>query len=189
MPQIDGIISLLDSRSFGTIWYWVVLIGMWSAAGRNVIGIPTEVLSRARYARNSQPEGVAVMNLLDWLSLVLPRWHLRRQEGAVFLAVSAFLLTSLAIMGFRHDLEMAQALTLLLLPFAILYWLRVLLARRLLPLVMRAQDGDLPVTELAAQVIRRLTWHRRAVTLLSVVSVATTGIWGAIWSLLHPNGL
>ncbi|WCR09548.1 hypothetical protein JHW45_10490 [Paracoccus stylophorae] len=190
MPQFDGLISFLDSRSFGTIWFWLVVIGMWSATGRNVLGVPTEIVTRARHAqRAGETESAAVVSLLDWLSLVLPRWQLGRHEGVVFLAVSAFFLTSLAIFGFRYGLEMAQALTLLLVPFLILFWMRVRLARRLVPLLAAGQEGERPVEGVGAETVRLMIRHRRLVTALSVVAVALTALWGMLWELMHPNGL
>lgn len=190
MPQFDNLIGLLGSRSFSTIWFWLALIGMWSAAGRTVLGVPSEVLARARAARSEGQEGGAgVMTLLDWLSLVLPRWQLGRVEGAVFLGVTSFLMTVGAMLGFRFGLEMAQALTLLMAPFWLLFWMRLRLARRLIPLIEATQDGRLPVPQAADGAIRAMQWHRRWVTALSVVSVATTAIWGALWTLLHPLGL
>lgn len=188
MPQFDGIISLLDSRSFGSIWFWLVLIGMWSAAGRAVLGVPAEVLARARRDHDLHPEGAAAITLLDWLSLSLSRWHLSQAEGAAFLGVTAFALTSLAILGFGYGLEMAQALVLLLLPFWLLFWMRVRLARHLLPLLHEGQAGARPVAEVAAEAIRRMVIHRRLVSALSIVSVAVAALWGAIWALLHPYG-
>lgn len=190
MPQFDGVISLLDSRSFGTIWFWLVLIGMWSATGRNVLGVPAEVLTRARQAqRGGDHEGAAVVTLLDWLSLSLPRWRIGQREGAVFLGVATFLLTSLAILGFGYGLEMAQALTLLLVPFAMLFWMRVLLARRLIPLMLAGQDGQRPVAGVGAEAVRQMLVHRRLVSGLSIAAVAATALWGTLWSLMNPNGL
>nr|WP_252733523.1 hypothetical protein [Paracoccus marinaquae] len=183
-------ISLLDSRSFGTVWFWLVLIGMWSAVGRNVLGVPSEVLARACRARAAgEPEGPAVIALLDWLSLTLPRWRLGAREGAIFLGVVSFLLTSLALFGFRYGLEFAQALTLLLLPFAVLFWLRVLLARRLLPLLEAGEAGDRPVSGVAADAVRHMINHRRLVLVLSIVAVAGTALWATLWTQMHPNGL
>lgn len=190
MPQFDGVISFLNSRSFGTIWFWLALLGMWSAAGRNVLGVPVEVLTRARRAQAAdEPGHAAVITLLDWLSLTLPRWHLEAREGALFLAVTAFLMTSLAIMGFGYGLEMAQALTLLLLPFAVLFWLRVGLARRL-ALLLRDEPGDpRPVPEIGSEAVRLMVRHRRIFTALSIFAVSATALWGALWALMHPNGL
>lgn len=190
MLRFDGVISLLDSRSFSTIWFWLILIGMWSVTGRNVLGIPAEVLTRARSAqRAGDPEGAAVVTLLDWLSLSLPRWRVSPREGAIFLGVTTFLLTSLAILGFGYGLEMAQALTLLLAPFAMLFWMRVLLARRLGPILVAGQLGERPVSGVGAEAVRQMLVHRRLVSGLSIAAVAVTALWGTLWSLMHPNGL
>lgn len=189
MPQIDGIISFLDSRSFGTIWYWLVVIGMWSVSGRNIIGVPVEIVFRARRAiSRDEMDGPELASLLDWLSLTLPRWQLDQREGSVFMAATVFLMTSLAGLGFGHDLEMAQALTLLLLPFLILFWMRVRLAYRLIPLLQN-EEADQQMANIAKEVVRRMIWHRRLFTILSILAVTITAIWGVLWSLMHPNGM
>ena len=189
MLQIEGVISFLDSRSFGTIWFWIVVLGMWSAVGRHVLGVPTEVLLRARRARrDGRPDGAEAITLLDWLSLTLPRWQPGRGEGAVILGLSLFALSSLAILGFGYWLEMAQALTLLLTPFAALFWLRVWLAGRLHGLLGQAQSDARPLAQVAGDIIGRMMTHRRLVSLLSIVSVAATALWGTLWMLMHPFG-
>lgn len=189
MPQFDGLISLLDSRSFGSIWFWLALVAVWSLTGRHLIGVPTEVITRAHRSQREDPEGAAVITLLDWLSLTLPRWFISPREGAVLLAAAAFALTFLAIMGFGYGLEMAQALTLLLLPLAMLFWLRVWLARRLLLLLQAGQEGSQPLAQIGNRVLRRMVWHRRAETLLSVLAILVAALWGSLWALTHPNGL
>lgn len=190
MPQFDTLTGLLGSRSFGSVWFWLVLIGMWQATGRTVIGVPSEVLARARTAqRAGDGQGPAVITLLDWLSLVLPRWQLGPREGAVILGVTSFALTSVAVLGFGFGLELAQALVLLLAPFWVVFWMRVRLARRLLPLIAAAQDGTTPVAQAALAVARAMTRHRRAVTVLSMLAVAVTAVWGALWTVMRPLGL
>ena len=189
MLQIEDAISFLNSRSFGTIWFWIVMVGMWSAVGRHVLGVPAEILLRARQAnRAGRADGDEVVTLLDWLSLTLPRWMPGRGEGAVILGLSLFALSSLAILGFGYWLEMAQALTLLLTPFAALFWLRVWLARRLQPLLGQAQSEARPLAQVAGDIIGRMVTHRRLVSLLSVVSVAATALWGTLWMLMRPFG-
>ncbi|WP_234853406.1 MULTISPECIES: hypothetical protein [Paracoccus] len=189
MPQFDSLIGFLDSRSFGTVWYWLVVIGTWSLTGRGVIGVPVEILGRARTAiQAGESESPVVLHLLDWLSLVLPRWRLGAREGAVFLGATGFALTSLAIMGLGYGLELALAGFLLLFPFAILFWMRVALARRLVPLLDAAEQGAQPVPAIAAEAVRRMVIHRRLVTVLSMAAVAVTALLGALWSLIHPYG-
>jgi hypothetical protein len=190
VPQVNSLIGLLDSRSFMTIWYWLALVGMWSATGRSVIGVPSETVSRARSALSAnQPDDPAVVGLLDWLSLVLPRWRLGTTEGAVFLGVTCFALTSLLVLGFVFWLELAQAVFLLLMPFWVLFWMRVRLARRLTPLIDAAHMGKTTLEQTARDAARMMTWHRRWVTVLSMVSVLLTVLWGSAWAILHPNGL
>lgn len=190
MPQFNSLIGFLDSRSFGTIWYWLVVIGLWSLTGRSVIGVPADILSRARAAlAEGQREAPVILHLLDWLSLILPRWRMGRREGVAFLGGAGFVLTSLAIMGFGYGLELALASFLVLLPLSILFGLRVGLARRLIPLLEAAEKGERPVPDVAAEAVRRMLVHRRWVTVLSMAAVAITAILGALWSAVHPYGL
>ena len=189
MPQFDSLIGFLDSRSFGTVWYWLVVIGTWSLTGRSVIGVPVEILARARGAvQAGQGDSPAALHLLDWLSLVLPRWRLGPREGVALLALTGFMLTSLAIMGIGYALELALAAFLLLMPLAVLFWMRVALARRLAPLLDAAEQGARPVPDAAAEAVRRMVIHRRLVTVLSMAAVAVTALWGALWSVVHPYG-
>lgn len=189
VPQFDSLIGFLDSRSFGTIWYWLVVISTWSLTGRNVLGVPAEILGRARAAvQAGEGEAAPVLHLLDWLSLMLPRWRLGTLEGALILGMTVFALTSLAILGISYDLELALAAFLLLLPLSILFWMRVTLAHRLMPLLEAAEQGTRPIPEAAAEAIRRMVIHRRLVTLLSMAAVAVTALWGALWSVMNPYG-
>lgn len=185
MPQIDGFLDLLDARSFGSVWFWLVLIVIWAGSGRTVLGVPSDVINRAR----RDPVGLPGLALLDWLSLALPRWKLDRREGVVFLAISSFLLTSLIVLGFGYGLELAQALTLLGVPLLLLFLMRLRLARRLDPVLIGAHDGSVQPDEAAARALKLIAWHRRLAFALSMIAVAATALWGTLWQLLHPNGL
>ena len=189
MPPFDSLIGVLASRSFSTIWFWLALIGMWSAAGRNVLGVPVEVLARARAAlRRDTAEAPEAIALMDWLSLTLPRWRLGPREGAVFLGVTSFGLTSLAVLGFGFGLELAQALTLVGVPFWLLFWLRVRLARRLAPILADAQQGVMPLPDAVAGTVRHMVRHRILHMVLSVAAVLVTLLWGMLWMLIRPFG-
>ncbi|MBK4215424.1 hypothetical protein JJJ17_05740 [Paracoccus caeni] len=189
MPLLNSLLGFLDSRSFGTVWFWLVLLGMWSVAGRGVLGVPMDVINRARAAlRQQEPDSGEALHLMDWLSLTLPRWRLGLREGAVFTALVAFGLSTLGILGFAYGLEMAQALTVLLLPFLILFWMRIRLARRLTPLLTEAETGQRPLDQIAAEAVNQMIWHRRFQTLLSMGAVIAAAISGTIWVLNHPFG-
>ena len=185
MPQFTGFLDLMGARSFASIWFWLVLVAAWSITGRAVLGVPADVATRAR----AEPEGPAGLLLLDWLSLTLPRWQVAPRDGVGLLAVGSFTLTMLAVLGFAYGREMAQALTLLLVPLAVLLLMRLQLARRLTPLLDSAQQGRITPGAAAAEAARLITRHRRWAFALSVAAVALTAVWGTIYRLMHPFGI
>ncbi|WP_246184940.1 hypothetical protein [Paracoccus aestuariivivens] len=186
--MIEGILALLDSRSFGSIWFWLVLALVWSLAGRRVAGVPYDIVQGARKQPDSDEDHPAAFLLLDWLSLTLPRRHLGRTEGLVMLFVATFAMSALFLLGFVYGLEMAQALVLLVLPFLILVPVELRLTRKLLHLVEAAGAEQLAVNEAARQAAHLMRWHRAFVTLISIIVVAVTAYRGALWFIAHPFG-
>ena len=186
----EGILTLLDSRSFGSVWFWVTLVFAWTAAGRRVAGVPVDVVNavaRPDPASASPPDDPAAVTLLDWLSLTLPRWQVSGGSGAVLLGLATFLLTSLALLGFVYDLEMAQALVLLILPFALVFVMEMRLAHRLRAVLARAERGA-PIDQAAAEAARMMLRHRLGFVLMSMLAVALSAFHGALWMLRHPFG-
>ncbi|GLK64852.1 MULTISPECIES: hypothetical protein [Paracoccus] len=187
MPRPEGILALLDSRSFSSIWFWVILTLAWTMAGRRVLGVPWDVVAGAGRITSGPKDDPAAINLLDWLSLTLPRWRIDSREGAILLGMGSFLLTTLATLGFVYGLEMAQALVLLILPFALLFALDLRLARRLRQVLAQAEVGQ-PVNEAGAEAARLMRRHRVLILGLSILSVAVAAFYGAIWMITHPFG-
>ena len=187
MPGPEGILALLDSRSFGSIWFWAILTLAWTLAGRRILGVPADVLGAVGRAPSGSGDDPAALALLDWLSLTLPRWQVSGASGAVFLGMAAFILTSLALLGFVYDLEMAQALVLLILPFALVFVMELRLAHRLRAVLAEAERGA-PVGQAAARAARMMRRHRLGFALMSVLAVALSAFHGALWMLRHPFG-
>ena len=42
------VVELIDLRSFSNLWYWIMLAVMWSSASHWVIGVPFDMVLRAR---------------------------------------------------------------------------------------------------------------------------------------------
>ncbi|AGT09238.1 hypothetical protein JCM7686_2157 [Paracoccus aminophilus JCM 7686] len=160
------------------------MAGAWTAAGRTALGVPPDVVARAYRER----EGEASVVLLDWLSLMLPRWRARPSEGAVLFGLSVFVLVALAVLGFGYRLEMAQALVLLLLPLGLVVLARFRLAARLRLLLSAAHAGEISAASAATDAARQLRIHRFVVNGLSIVVIAVAAWWGALWLLAHPYG-
>lgn len=191
MGGAAGLIDVLDTRSFASMWYWLLLTISWTWVSRGALGIPPELVrsQRRRKAEAIGSEDAEALRLLDWVSLVAPRWQLMQDDGAVLLAVASFVLSMLAGLGFLYDLELAQALLLLVAPLMLLGWMRLRLAARLRATLAEAETGGLSVPAAAGQVADQISRHMRATLALSAVAVATAAIWGTIWLARHPNGL
>lgn len=188
MDGARGLIAVLDTRSFASMWYWLVLAVSWTWVSRGALGIPPDLI-RSNRRSDSGTQAPEALRLLDWVSLVAPRWVLSPADGAVLVGAAAFLLTLLAGLGFGYGLEMAQALVLLIGPLMWLGLLRVRLARRLLSVLVEAEAGRITVGAAAGRIAGMVSAHLRLTMGLSAASVALAAMWGTRWLLLHPNGL
>lgn len=187
MQLLDAFLVLLGSRSFGTIWFWIVLAVVWTTAARNVLGVPPDIFRRVprQGAADDDPASLA---LLDWLSMTLPRWRIGNREGVWLLGIVTFLATVLVLLGFGYGLEMAQALVFLLLPVILVMVLGIRLARHLRPLLARAQSGAIGAGQAATEAANRMRRHRFVLTVVSAFAVVVTAFWGAMWIVMHPFG-
>lgn len=186
MGVLDGLLALLDTRSFSSLWYWLLLAGIWSWVGRGALGIPSDLVRAVH--RKADEQGADVL-LLDWVSLVTPRWRVMPRDGAILVGIGSFVLSVLAALGFIYDLQMAQALFLLLAPLLLLAVLRVRLASRLGAELTAAEAGQREPGVAAAGSARLIVRHMRHATILSVLAVAGAAMWGTRWLALHPNGM
>lgn len=192
MAGAQGLLDVLDTRSFSSIWYWLMLTLLWTWVGRGALGIPSDVVAAVRrHARQAgAAEGAqagASLLLLDWLSLVLPRWRITPRDGALLLGVVAFGLTLLAGFGFLYGRQTGQALFLLLAPLALLLGLRLRLAAHLDAVLSQAETREIAPDAAAIQAARLIGRHMRATLALSVVAVGGATLWGARWLATHPN--
>lgn len=190
MGGIDGLLAVLDMRAFRSFWYWLLLAGLWAWLGRGALGIPSDLVRAVkRLNPEARPAHEQSLLLLDWVSLVVPRWHVEPRDGVFLTAVVAFAVTLLTILGFSYGSQLAQALFFLIVPLVVLAALRVRLARKLAAILRAAEAGQLEANKAAEKVARAITVHMRITQLLSMVTVAIAAVWGTLWLALHPNGL
>lgn len=168
MSFYQSIFELIDLRSFSNLWFWIALAVMWSSASHWVLGVPFDLVQRAR-----RHGGEAEADLEDLVRIHSNRLlYIARVSGLWLLGLACFLLTSLALLGFVYRLEIAQALFLLGLPMSLVTLLSLSTAR----LVQNeGSHGEL--------LRRRLTRHRLHVQLLGVVSIFITAMWGMYQNL------
>ena len=196
MGGTQGLLDVLDTRSFSSMWYWLLLTLLWTWVGRGALGIPSELVATVR--RRARGDGTPAASggpapesllLLDWLSLVLPRWRIAPRDGMILLAAATFLLTLLAGLGFGYGRQTGQALFLLLAPLALLLGLRLRLAARLAEVLTTAETGRATPDAAASQAARLIGAHMRATMGLSILAVGSAALWGTYWLARHPNGL
>src|SRR5690606_26426461 len=137
-----------------------------------------EVVLRARRDETAQ----AV--LLQWLALVLPHWRIGPGMAAALTGLACFLAVVLAVLGFAHDMEAAQALFLLLAPLMAVMALRVRLANGL-PRLLAAQ----PPPEAARIAARRLVRHGWLAYGVALAAILATSFAAAAWIARHPFGI
>ena len=109
------VFELIDMRSFSNLWFWIALAVMWSTASHWVIGVPYDLVLRAR-----RQGGQAETDLEDLVRVNVNRLlYVARVSGLWLLGFGCFFLTALAITGFAYHVEFAQAVFLLLFPMSI----------------------------------------------------------------------
>ncbi|MFW2586993.1 component of SufBCD complex [Sagittula sp. SSi028] len=168
MGWYGTVFEVIDMRSFSNLWFWIVLAVLWSSISHWVLGVPFDMVGRAR--RNG---GQAAQDLEDLVRINTNRFLFIIEESGLVLAgiVSAFL-TGALILGFWYRVEMAQALFLLALPLTLVGLLTVFSARRV---QMGENTGE--------ALWRRLRIHRLITQAIGMLSIFVTALWGMFYNL------
>ena len=163
MDFFGTVFELIDARSFSNLWYWLVLAAAWSMATHWILGVPWDLVTRARRDRGEAEDDLhAVLRIA-----VVRTLRVADAAGLWLLALASAVLTALALLGFAYGVEFAQAAFLLLFPFGLVAALSVRAARHL-------AAGGAPGDALYVR-LRRL---RLAVRLIGMGAIFVTAMWG-----------
>nr|WP_081535906.1 component of SufBCD complex [Rhodovulum sp. P5] len=150
-------------RSFSNLWYWIALAVLWSTASHWILGVPYDLVQRAR-----RHGGQAAQDVADLVQINARRYlMILRVSGLWMAGMTGFGLSVLAVLGFGYGLELCQAVFLLVAPLALVALRTIRTARRL--------ERDGPEGE---ALYRLLRWHRLGVQVTGVVAIFVTAIWG-----------
>jgi hypothetical protein len=166
---LDTVFEIIDMRSFSNLWYWIAVAVVWSMASHWVLGVPYDMVLRARRLGGQTAadlEMLVVINCNRMLFLV-------DQAGLWLAGLSAFYLSALAMLAFWYEVEFAQAVLLILGPLTLSFAMSVRTARRL--------RAEAPTGEV---LWRRLHMHRLATQVLGMISIFLTAFWG-LWHLMN----
>ncbi len=156
------IFELIDLRSFSNLWFWIALAVMWSTTSHWVLGVPFDMVARAR----KDPD--TAQDLHDLVGINIRRLlYVARVSGVWIIAIGAFVFTVLIILGLYYRVEFAQAVFLLLAPLTIVGAISLAAARQI------------ATTELEGEELYRcLSRHRIKVQAIGMVSIFITSLWG-----------
>jgi len=90
--------EIIDMRSFSNLWFWIGLAIVWSSASHWVLGVPNDIIQRARrYGAEAESD------LEDLVRINCNRLiYFSNISGLWLLGFVCFILTGLGIMGFYY---------------------------------------------------------------------------------------
>lgn len=173
MQWYQTVFELIDLRSFSNLWYWIALAVLWSSASHYVVGVPFDLVMRAK-----RSGGQAQVDLEDLVRVNTNRLvYIANVSGLWLMGLVSAILTMLTLLGFYYRIEFCQAILLLFLPMTILGAMNLRTARRL------------QTNTVEGEALRRsLTRHRFWTQALGIVSIFITAMWG-MWQNMNLGAL
>ncbi len=174
MDWYQTLFELIDMRSFSNLWFWIVLAVVWSSASHWVIGVPYDMVLRAR--RHGEQ---AQVDLEDMVRIMVNRlMYIGQVSGLWLLGFGCFGMTMLLLLGFYYGIEFAQAVFLLALPLSIVGMLCLSTAR-----LIQLEDAK------GERLHKRLMRHRLYTQIIGMIAIFVTALWGMYQNLaLGPLG-
>ena len=168
MDLAKTLFDVIDTRSFSNVWYWLVLAVSWSTVTRFTLGVPYDMVTRAR-----RKGGEAQDDLIEMVAINVRRMMYIVDVSGLWLAgFWAFLMSALSLLAFWYGLELAQALALLFLPFTLVGLMTFRTAR----IVAETQPEP-------AELYKRLMRHRFWTHVIGMISVFITAVFGMYHNL------
>lgn len=166
MNILHSIFDLIDMRSFSNLWYWIALAVTWSTASHYVLGVPFDLVLRARRKGGTAGEDMLLLTGVNVRRLLT----IGREAGVSLTMGISFMLSLILVSGFVYRIEFAQALALIGVPLVLVWAMSLRTATLLEPVLASAPQVD--------EVARMLIGHRMRVQAVGVVSITVTAFWG-----------
>lgn len=169
MDWYESIFELIDMRSFSNLWFWIMLAVVWSSTSHWVLGVPWDMVLRARKGRDES----SVNDLEAMVRINTGRiLYIARESGLLLSGFMSFVLTVLCLLGFVYGNEFSQAVFLLLFPLSIVGLLSLASAH-----VIR-RDG------LSGEALfKAMHRHRLMTQVVGMISIFVTAMWGMLQNL------
>ena len=157
------LVELIDLRSFSNLWYWIALAVIWSSASHWVLGVPYDMVTRARHEGGQALDDLETLVRINTARML----YFSRNQGPWLVGLVCFVVTVLGLLGFVYGSEFSQAVLFLFIPLCLLGYLSLRSAIK-----VEAGEGR------GEALFSRLFWHRISVQLLGVVAIFVTSLYG-----------
>ncbi|NUB43185.1 component of SufBCD complex [Fertoebacter nigrum] len=168
MEWYETVFEFIDTRSFSNMWFWIALAVLWSTASHWVLGVPYDLILRAKRSGGrvqADMESMVRINADRMLYIV-------RRAGMWLVGLVAMLVSALFLLGFVYGQEFAQAVFCLMAPMTLVGGLTLRAAARVEAL--RPEGADM----------HRLLLHHRLTTQgIGMVAIFFTALWGMYQNL------
>ena len=168
MDWTQTLFEVIDFRSFSNLWFWIVLAVIWSSASHWVLGVPFDLIIRAR-----RQGGQALTDLEDMVRINVNRLLYIAEISGLWLAgLVTFVLTLLFILAVSYGVEFAQAFILLATPMTIVGAMSLMTAHRI--------HTEAPHGEALFQALVR---HRLRTQIIGMIAIFVTAMFGMYQNL------
>ena len=163
MTWYTAVFELIDMRSFSNLWYWIALAAIWSTTSHWVLGVPFDMVTRARRFGGQAEVDLDLIARINVNRLL----YIAQVSGLGLVSLVSMLLSGLAILAFWYGIEIAQAVFLIAFPLTIVGALSVSTAK-----TIQIEDS------VGEALRRRLGRHRMFTQAIGIVSIFVTAMWG-----------
>ena len=165
------VFELIDMRSFSNLWYWIILAVVWSMASHWVLGVPYDMITRARRMGEGAMIDLEMLTRINTQRLL----YIVNLGGLWIFGFLCFLLSGLLVLAIPYRLEFAQAVLFILVPMLIVMAMSI----RSAGMIAAGEDTG-------EALLRRLHRHRLSTQVVGMFAIFVTSLYG-MWFNLHIN--
>jgi len=169
---MDGFYAeVIGSRSFASIWYWIMLALVWTRTTHWTVGVPFDDAQLAHKQGGQAQTDFETMIEINVRKTI----NMFDSHNVFFTGLAAFLLATIFMLGFWFKIQFMQAGFLLLFPLAVVGALS-------LRLVHKWHEQPLFGDDLYHSYLL----HRRIKQLIGANAMLFTAFWGVSQTLFSP---
>lgn len=165
MNWTQTLLDVIDFRSFSSLWYWIGLAVAWSSASHWVLGVPFDMVLRARRQGGQAAADLEVLARINVRRLI----HLAEVSGLWLVGAVTFALSALLVLGVWYRVEFAQAVLFLAVPMTGVGAMSLSAARGI-------AEADPDPGELVRRIVRHRFWTQ-AVGMVAIFATAMFGMY------------